>query len=41
VTALALSMIVAWRIHHSTMAGRADPAVSGESVCEPQEWSTW
>ena len=33
-------MIVAWRIHHITMAGRAYPEVSCEVVVEPQEWST-
>jgi hypothetical protein len=33
-------MIVAWRIHNSTMAGRAYPEVSCEVVFEPQEWYT-
>lgn len=36
--ALAISGIVAWRSHHLTMAGRADPEGAGEGVCEPQEW---
>jgi len=38
--ALAIYMIVAWRIHTITMAGRAYPEVSCEVVFEPQEWST-
>jgi len=38
--ALAMYMIVAWRIHTITMAGRAYPAASCEVVFEPQEWST-
>jgi Transposase DNA-binding/Transposase Tn5 dimerisation domain len=38
--ALAIYVIVAWRIHNITMAGRAYPAVSCEVVFEPQEWST-
>ena len=38
--ALAMYMIVAWRIHNITMASRAYPAVSCEVVCAPQEWST-
>jgi|SRR6266511_2027565 len=33
-------VIVAWRIHPSTMAGRADPEGSCAGVCEPQAWST-
>ena len=33
-------MLVAWRIHHITMAGRAYPEVSCEMVFEPQEWYT-
>jgi len=37
--ALALSVIVAWRIHTSTMAGRAYPAGACEGVGAPQEWS--
>jgi hypothetical protein len=36
--ALAIYLIVAWRIHNITMAGRAYPAVSCEVVFEPQEW---
>ena len=36
--ALAISLIVAWRIHHITMAGRADPEVSCEVVFAPQAW---
>jgi hypothetical protein len=38
--ALAIYLIVAWRIHHITLAGRAYPEVSCEVVFEPQEWST-
>jgi hypothetical protein len=38
--ALAMYMIVAWRIHNITMAGRAYPEASCEVVFEPQEWST-
>jgi Transposase Tn5 dimerisation domain len=38
--ALAIYVIVAWRIHNITMAGRAYPEVSCEVVFEPQEWST-
>jgi Transposase Tn5 dimerisation domain len=38
--ALAIDAIVAWRIHHITMAGRASPEVSCEVVFEPQAWST-
>jgi hypothetical protein len=33
-------VIVAWRIHPITMAGRASPEESCEVVFEPQEWST-
>jgi len=38
--ALAMYVIVAWRIHTITMAGRAYPEGSCEVVFEPQEWST-
>jgi hypothetical protein len=38
--ALAISLIVAWRIHHITLAGRTYPEVSCEGVFEPQAWST-
>ncbi len=38
--ALAMYVIVAWRIHHIPMAGRAYPEVSCEVVFEPQEWPT-
>jgi Transposase Tn5 dimerisation domain len=38
--ALALDVIVAWRIHNITMAGRADPEVSCAVVFEPQAWAT-
>jgi hypothetical protein len=38
--ALAIYMIVAWRIHTITMAGRAYPAASWEVVFAPQEWAT-
>jgi hypothetical protein len=34
--ALAIDLIVAWRIPNSTRAGRAYPAGSSEGVCEPQ-----
>jgi transposase Tn5 family protein len=37
--ALAIYLIVAWRIHNITMAGRAYPDVSCEGVLAPQEWS--
>jgi hypothetical protein len=36
--ALAIYVIVAWRIHNITMAGRAYPAVSCEVVFAPREW---
>jgi Transposase Tn5 dimerisation domain/Transposase DNA-binding len=38
--ALAIYLIVAWRIHNITMAGRAYPAMSCEVVFEPREWHT-
>jgi hypothetical protein len=38
--ALAIYLIVAWRIHNITMASRAYPAVSCEVVFEPREWHT-
>ena len=38
--ALALYVIVAWRIHTITMAGRVYPAISCEVVFEPREWHT-
>src|SRR5215475_1306421 len=38
--ALAIYLIVAWRIHNITMAGRAYPEVSCEVVFEPREWHT-
>jgi hypothetical protein len=38
--ALAISLIVAWRLHNIAMAGRAYPEVSCAAVFEPQEWST-
>jgi hypothetical protein len=38
--ALALSWLVAWRIHHITMAGRADPEVFCEVGFAPQEGYT-
>jgi IS4 transposase len=40
VNALAVYLIVAWRIHTITMLSRAYPAVSCEIVFEPQEWQT-
>jgi Transposase Tn5 dimerisation domain len=38
--ALAMYVIVAWRIHNITMASRAYPAMSCEVVFEPREWRT-
>jgi hypothetical protein len=38
--ALAIDVIVAWRIHTITMAGRAYPAMSCEVVFEPRAWHT-
>jgi hypothetical protein len=38
--AVAIYLLVAWRIHNITMAGRAYPEVSCAVVFEPQEWST-
>jgi hypothetical protein len=38
--ALAIYVIVAWRLHNITMAGRAYPEVSCEIGFEPQEWAT-
>jgi len=38
--ALAIDLIVAWRIHNITMAGRAYPEVSCKVGFEPQEWYT-
>jgi hypothetical protein len=38
--ALAIDVIVAWRIHTITMVGRASPAVSCEVVFAPREWHT-
>jgi hypothetical protein len=40
VNAMALYLIVAWRIHNITMAGRADPDGPCDVVCEPREWHT-
>ena len=40
VNALAVYLIVAWRIHTITMLSRAYPEVSCEAVFEPQEWQT-
>jgi transposase Tn5 family protein len=39
-TALAISLIVAWRMHTITMAGRAYPAMSCELVFAPRAWHT-
>ena len=36
--ALAIYLIIAWRIHTITMMGRVYPEASGEAVFEPQEW---
>jgi hypothetical protein len=38
--AMALYLIVAWRIHSITMAGRAHPDVPCDMVFEPREWHT-
>ena len=38
--ALAIYLIVAWRIHTITMLGRAYPEVSCEVVFELHEWQT-
>jgi Transposase DNA-binding/Transposase Tn5 dimerisation domain len=38
--AMALYLIVAWRIHNITMAGRAYPEVTCEVLFEPREWHT-
>jgi hypothetical protein len=38
--AMAISVLVAWRIHTITMVGRAYPEVPGDVVCEPREWHT-
>jgi Transposase Tn5 dimerisation domain len=39
-SAKALYLSVAWRIHSITMAGRTDPAAPGDMVFEPREWHT-
>jgi Transposase Tn5 dimerisation domain len=38
--AMALYLIVAWRIHNITMAGRAYPDAPCDVVFEPREWHT-
>jgi Transposase Tn5 dimerisation domain len=38
--AIALYLIVAWRIHNITMAGRAYPDAPCDMVFEPREWHT-
>ncbi len=38
--AMALYLMVAWRVHHITMAGRAYPDASCDVVFEPREWHT-
>src|SRR5215510_9839053 len=38
--ALALHLIIAWRIHTITMLGRAYPDASCEVVFEPYQWQT-
>lgn len=38
--ALAIYLIIAWRIHTITMMGRAYPDASCEIVFEPREWRT-
>ena len=40
VNALAVYLIVAWRIHTITRLSRAYPAVSCEVLFAPQEWQT-
>ena len=40
VNAIAIYLIVAWRIHTLSMLGRAYPAVSCEVVFEAHEWQT-
>jgi hypothetical protein len=40
VNAIAIYLIIAWRIHTITMLSRAYPEVSCEVVFEPQEWQT-
>jgi hypothetical protein len=38
--AIALYLMVAWRIHHMTMAGRAYPDAPCDVVFAPREWHT-
>jgi hypothetical protein len=38
--AIARSLIVAWRIHNMTMAGRAYPNAPCDVVFEPRQWHT-
>jgi hypothetical protein len=38
--AIAIYLIIAWRIHAVTMMGRTYPEVSCEVVFEPREWQT-
>jgi len=38
--ALAIYLIIAWRIHTITMLGRAYPDASSDIVFEPREWQT-
>lgn len=38
--AIAIYLIIAWRIHTITMMGRTYPEVSCEVVFEPREWQT-
>jgi len=38
--AIAIYLIIAWRIHTITMMGRAYPEASCEVVFEPREWQT-
>jgi hypothetical protein len=37
---VAIDLIIAWRIHHITMAGRVYPEVSCAVGFEPREWHT-
>jgi Transposase Tn5 dimerisation domain len=38
--AVAMDLIIAWRIHHITMVSRAYPEVPCAAVFEPREWHT-
>ncbi|NMQ18511.1 hypothetical protein E4P82_04445 [Candidatus Competibacter phosphatis] len=36
--ALALYLIIAWRLHYLTVLGRAIPELPGDAVLDPAEW---